>query len=276
MNKSGGQFEAGKTVNGLVSVVIPSYNHAHFLKQALQSVIDQTYINWEAFIVDNHSEDNTNFVVNSFKDTRIKLLKIHNKGVIAASRNLGIRHARGEWVAFLDSDDWWYPEKLEMSVQALRKGAQFVCHGEHWIKNNTIIRTVKFGPKYKATYRHLLFGKNCISTSAVTVQRDSLLSVGGFTEAPQAIAVEDYHLWIKLAKADYKPEFIDQALGFWRIHGLSHSSDLVRQMKSERWVLEDHFMAMTQIGILDHILRLRRLGRLYAVTAVRCLLRSIS
>jgi glycosyltransferase involved in cell wall biosynthesis len=71
-------------VNGMVSVVIPSYNHAHFLKKALQSIIDQKYTNWEAVVVDNHSEDNTDDVVSSFKDKRIKLLKIHNKGVIAS------------------------------------------------------------------------------------------------------------------------------------------------------------------------------------------------
>ena len=257
-------------------MVIPSYNHAHFLKQAIQSVIDQTYTNWEALVVDNHSEDNTYSIVNSFKDSRIKLFKFHNKGVIAASRNLGIRHARGEWVAFLDSDDWWYPEKLEISVQALRRGVQLVCHAEDWIKNGTIIRTVKYGPKYKATYRHLLYGKNCISTSAVTLSRDSVMSVGGFTEVPQAIGVEDYHLWLKLAKAHYKTEFIDEVLGCYRIYSTSYSSNLTRQMHSERWVLEDHFKDLTKMSVLDYIFRLRRFGRLYAATAFRRLFRSVS
>ena len=72
----------------LVSVVIPTYNHAHFLGVALESVIDQTYTNWEAIVIDNHSTDDTDAVVRSFKDSRISLLKIHNDGVIAASRSL--------------------------------------------------------------------------------------------------------------------------------------------------------------------------------------------
>jgi len=248
----------------MVSVVIPSYNHAHFLKMALQSIIDQKYTNWEAFVVDNHSEDNTDDVVNSFKDKRIKLLKIHNKGVIAASRNLGIRYSRGEWVAFLDSDDWWYPEKLELSVRVLKNGAQLVCHAENWIHNNKIMRVVKYGPKNNANFKNLLFGKNCISTSAVTVLRHSLISVGGFTENPKAIGVEDYHLWLKLAKANYRIEFIDQVLGCYRIHNKNQSNDLLNQMRAEQWVLEHHFKTLTQMSVLEHILRLKRIGHLYA------------
>ena len=84
----------------LVSIVIPTYNHARYLGRALQSVLDQTYINWEAIIIDNHSTDNTDQLVASFSDSRIIYLKIHNNGVIASSRNAGIREAKGEWIAF--------------------------------------------------------------------------------------------------------------------------------------------------------------------------------
>ena len=76
-------------------------------------MLDQSYPHWEAFVVDNHSDDNTDEIVNASSDPRIRLLKIHNHGVIAASRNFGIREAQGNWLAFLDSDDYWYPAKLE-------------------------------------------------------------------------------------------------------------------------------------------------------------------
>ena len=89
----------------LVSIVIPTYNHANYLSKALQSVLDQTYKNWEAIVIDNHSTDDTNEVINRYVDPRIKYLKIHNCGVIAKSRNVGIQTAKGEWIAFLDSDD---------------------------------------------------------------------------------------------------------------------------------------------------------------------------
>jgi len=96
MKKNVVQKDTRKFVNSMVSVIIPSYNHAHFLKQSLKSVIDQTYSNWEAILVDNHSEDNTDSIINSFANARIKILKIYNNGVIAVSRNLGIKHACGE------------------------------------------------------------------------------------------------------------------------------------------------------------------------------------
>ena len=103
----------------LVTVVIPTYNHARYLGRALQSVIDQTYTNWEVVVIDNHSMDDTDEVITSYADPRINYLKIHNHGVIATSRNAGIRAAKGEWIAFLDSDDIWYPNKLHECIAAI-------------------------------------------------------------------------------------------------------------------------------------------------------------
>ena len=165
---------------------------------------------------------------------------------------------------------------MELSIQVLKNGAQLVCHAENWIKNGTLFRTVKYGPKNKATYRQLLYGKNCISTSAVTVNRDSLIDVGGFMEAPQAIGVEDYHLWLKLAKGGIRTEFVDQSLGCYRIYAVSQSSNLIRQMKAEKWVLKNNFKALNNTNILDYILRIRRYGRLYISTTIRYLIRNIS
>ena len=96
----------------LVSVVIPTFNHGHYLGRALQSLIDQSYHDWEAIVIDNYSTDNTEDVISGFSDKRINYFKFHNNGVIGASRNVGIRAAKGKWIAFLDSDDWWHPGKL--------------------------------------------------------------------------------------------------------------------------------------------------------------------
>ena len=106
-----------------ISIVIPTYNRARDLERALKSLKAQTFINWEVLIIDNESVDNTDEVVSGFSDPRMKLFKIDNDGVIAASRNLGIREASGEYIAFLDSDDWWKPKKLEESVKCLEKSA---------------------------------------------------------------------------------------------------------------------------------------------------------
>ena len=98
----------------LVSVVIPTYNHAQYLRRALTSVLDQSYVNWEVIVIDNHSTDNTDELMEDFLGPQITYIKIHNSGIIALSRNAGINAARGEWIAFLDSDDWWTKDKLQV------------------------------------------------------------------------------------------------------------------------------------------------------------------
>src|SRR3989304_8476363 len=96
----------------LVSVIMPTYNHARFIGEAIGSVLNQTYPNLELIIIDNYSEDNTEEIVSSYKNQRVKYFKFRNHGVIAASRNYGMRHAQGDYIAFLDSDDLWEPTKI--------------------------------------------------------------------------------------------------------------------------------------------------------------------
>ena len=114
--------------NTLVSIVVPTYNHSIYLKRALESIINQTYENWEVIVIDNHSTDNTFEVVANFKNNRIKYLQVHNKGIIAISRNIGIKSANGEWIAFLDSDDWWTRDKLEICIQSINEKVDFIYH----------------------------------------------------------------------------------------------------------------------------------------------------
>lgn len=262
-------------MNKLVSVVIPSYNHAQYIKRAIKSVIDQTYTNWEVLVVDNNSKDNTDSIVKAFNDKRIKLIKVQNNGIIALSRNKGIKEAKGEYISFLDSDDWWYSNKLELTVKALGNGAELVCHAENWINNDLIFKTVKYGPSYKGSFKYLLYMNNCISTSAVTVKKGCLLRVGCFVEDQNAVGVEDYHLWLKLAKAGYKISFIDSVLGCYRVYNTSYSSNIIKQMKSEVWVLKNIFKSQPEIGFSDYILMFFRFLLLYAKTSIRLLKKMI-
>ena len=105
-----------KTGSPVITVVIPTYNHAHFLRQALKSLQEQTIQEWEAVVVNNFSEDNTVEVVASFHDQRIRLTNFRNHGIIGASRNEGARQARADIIAFLDSDDTWFSRKLEREL----------------------------------------------------------------------------------------------------------------------------------------------------------------
>lgn len=211
----------------IISVIIPAYNHAHFIDRALQSLLDQTYTNWEAIIIDNHSQDNTDEVVGRFTDPRITLLKIHNNGVIAASRNMGIRAAKGEWVAFLDSDDWWAPRKLELSFAALNAGVDLVYHDLYTVRSldQTIFneRIVSTEPRHPMFNAFLCTGMS-IPNSSVVVRRELLIQIGGESEKRDLISVEDYDTWTRLSRLTEKFVRIPECLGYYWIGGGNISS----------------------------------------------------
>ena len=228
----------------LVSVVIPTYNHAHFLGRARQSVIDQTYTNWEAIVIDNHSTDNTDEVMASFADPRITYLKIHNNGVIAASRNAGIRAAKGLWVAFLDSDDLWYPRKLEIVIDSTRDdlSADVCSTDEIQINMATGVKTpLIYGPYCPNFYRELLLKGNRLSTSATLVRRKFMTKHGLlFRENKEFVTAEDYDFWMLLARAGANFKFISSIQGEYTIHMTNASGRANLHQKSALYVLHDH------------------------------------
>jgi teichuronic acid biosynthesis glycosyltransferase TuaG len=234
------------TTKPYVSVVIPTYNHAKLLKKALDSVMAQTFQNWETVVVNNFSTDNTIEVVNSFTDPRIKLFNFSNNGVIAASRNHGLKEATGNFIAFLDSDDVWYSNKLQKCVEQASAGNQFICHGELWINSDLTQRTVMYGPASNATYNRLLYKGNCISTSTTFIAKPLLDSVQGFDENPEIITTEDYDLWLRLASKNPKTIFIPEVLGEFHRLADSASSSVLRNFAAELIVLKTHFCAQPQ------------------------------
>jgi len=201
-----------------VSVVIPTYNRARDLQRALTSVIAQTFKNWEALIVDNHSEDGTTQVVEEFRDARLRLLSVHNHGVIAVSRNLGVREARGEYVAFLDSDDWWLPAKLERCVQALEAGADVVYHDLYVARTASSrprLRRALTRPLASPVLTDLLERGNALVNSGVVVRRSTLLAAGGLSEDPRVASWEDYECWLRLARVTERFERLPEVFGFY-------------------------------------------------------------
>jgi glycosyltransferase involved in cell wall biosynthesis len=242
-----------------VSVVIPTYNHAHFLRQALQSVREQTFPDWEAVVVNNHSEDDTVAVVEAFGDARIRLENFRNNGVIAASRNRGIALARGRYVAFLDSDDRWYPDKLARCARRLNEGFDLVCHGVRWVGDRGA-RDLFCGPERRATFEALLYDRNCIVTSAAVVRRDLVASLGGFSEDPAIVTAEDYHLWIRLARAGARMGFIREVLGEYRFHPGNQSAAVLRHMRAEQRVIEGFFPSTSERDLVTRMRIRRRRG----------------
>ncbi len=204
-------------LNHLVSVVIPTYNRAPDLSRALDSVLKQTYPHWEALVIDNHSTDNTYEVVRRLNEKRIRYFEISNNGVIAASRNLGIHHSNGEFIAFLDSDDIWKNDKLEKSILWLNQGFDVVYHDMNIVSNRGFyIGPRKFKTRQVAPPVHndLLVNGNTLPTSSVVVRKDVLLKVGGFSEAVEMIAGEDYDLWLRLSTLTQRFKRIDGTLGY--------------------------------------------------------------
>ena len=233
-------------LNPLISVVVPTYNHAQFLKDSIGSVVAQTYTNWELIIINNFSTDETEQIVESFKDPRISLINFHNHGIIAAARNQGIQAASGELIAFLDSDDIWYPNKLAISVEQFLRGSEIICHGELWVEEGRKSREIFYGPRKNAEYQNLLRRGNCISTSAVVVRTSLVNEAGGFNQNPQFVTAEDYDLWLKLTKISQKIVFIPEILGEFRRHSGNASKAVLRNLDAELAVVASHFASTNQ------------------------------
>jgi glycosyltransferase involved in cell wall biosynthesis len=245
----------------LVSIVIPTYNHAPMLQRALATVVEQTYQNWNAIVVNNFSTDNTLEVVAAFNDPRIQCVNFRNNGVIGASRNEGIALATGKYVAFLDSDDTWFPTKLEKCVEILESGSDLVCHAEYWIDESGKSRLVAYGPSEAATHHNLIYKGNRISTSATVVRAALLKEVHGFDVAPELTSTEDYDLWIRLAAKTDKFAFISEPLGEYHRHDNNVSANIEKHLAAELALLAKHFSANTRFE--NMIARRRRKALAY-------------
>jgi len=248
----------------VVSVVVPTFNHAKFLADALQSIKMQSFQNWEAIIVNNFSTDETLQIIENFNEPRFKVINFRNHGVIAASRNEGIKHSSAALIAFLDSDDIWYADKLGQCISELQKGNDLVCHGEKWVSTNSRSRNIVYGPSSNATHDNLLFGGNCLSTSATVVRKTILESVGGFSEDPRFTTAEDYELWMKIAKKTNKFVFIREILGEYRRHELGASSAVERHLAAELAVVNHHILQSEKKDFLSFKARNRKAKALYS------------
>jgi glycosyltransferase involved in cell wall biosynthesis len=188
-----------QTPASLVSVVVIAHNCAEYVGHAIQSVLDQTWTRLELIVVDDGSTDQTGDVVRRFSDPRLTYVRQENKGVPAA-RNEGIRHARGEFIAFLDCDDWWLPAKIEKQV------ARAIGHPEIGLVYSRAIRvdaTGAEGDRFDSNVEgrvldRLLLG-NCIagSASSAMVSRRAIEAVGLFDES--LTFAEDWEYWIRVS-----------------------------------------------------------------------------
>lgn len=205
----------------LISIVIPTYNRADLIQKAIQSVLDQTYQNWELIIVDNYSNDNTKEVIDAYGDQRISMLSIPRTGSVAASRNMGVHHSKGEWIAFLDSDDWWYPAKLSSVYEVMQTGADLIYHDLQIMSSPDgpqSRRKTKSRKLKDPIFLDLLLNGNDIALSSVAVRKSIFMKVNGMNESPTFFAIEDYETWLRISQITNLFVHIPKILGAYRLH----------------------------------------------------------
>ena len=215
-----------------VSVIIPTYNRAHLISRAIQSVLDQSYQDFEIIVVDDCSTDNTEEVIREFqeKDERIRYIRHERNKGPAAARNSGIKAVKGEYIAFQDSDDEWLPEKLEkqMKVFKISPPEVGVVYTGFWRLEKTKKTYIPFSwvtQKEGNIHEDLLRG-NFIGTPVALIRKECFKKVELFDE--YISAREDWELWIRISKY-YEFKYIPEPLmiSYYTSGGVDEKSIIV-------------------------------------------------
>lgn len=232
-----------------ISVILTTFNRAHMVTEAMDSILSQTFKDFELIVVDNCSSDNTEEVIKAYSDERIRYFKHENGGVVAVNRNYGINQARGEYIAFCDDDDLWLPEKLEKQMLEFEKDSQLglVC-------TNAIIfdETGNLGEFFKTrladsnfTLESLIW-QNSVICSSVLVKKSVIDDVGHMDTSPEIFTGEDFELWLRVAHK-YRIEYIDLPLVRYRVHSGGYKKSSVAAIERNRAV----YSKLLSKGIID-------------------------
>ncbi len=204
------------------TVILATFNRRDLLPRAIQSVLHQSFKDFELFVIDNGSTDDTRSIVERIKDERLTyLLNSSPTQSCDAPRNLGIDKAKGNTICFLDDDDIWYPQKLEKVKRAFDQypDVGVVCHYENQRNSGRIDRVLKHGPFRPHFYEHLLYERNCLSPSAMAIKKEILDGLGGFDLRPEIELASDYECWLRMAEKGIKVHFIPEPLGEFSLTG---------------------------------------------------------
>lgn len=267
-----------KIGNGpIVSVIIPVFNSQKYIEKTLLSVLEQTYKNYEVIIIDDGSQDNSldiiNKIKNRFNEEKITILKQNHRGA-GAARNRGVQHAKADLIAFLDSDDFWFPEKLKKVVNIfnVKPEVDLVSHDLIRIYQNGYQEKLQLHRRYnpRIDYFVNLYKINCLATSTVTIRKSILFKVGLFDEHfPPA---EEYDLWLKIA-VYIKPYYIKEPLVYYSVREGSQSEDIDRRLQQEINVLKKHFPELKNRSFFAYLIFRRRAGQILGAVGKEWLLR---
>jgi teichuronic acid biosynthesis glycosyltransferase TuaG len=235
-----------------VSVIMPNYNGERFVGESVQSVLNQTFQDWELLVIDDGSKDKSEEIVQSFarKDPRVRPLKTTFQKVSrgpAAARNTGIQQARGRYIAFLDSDDLWLPNKLEVELNFMRENAApFVFSWYEVISESGQKLGEKKPQASQVTYRQLL--KDCI-IGCLTAMYDTETLGKQLINMHPLDRFADYSLWLKLLKITPKAYCVPQILAQYRLVGGSISANKL-QAAQHNWHLLRHIEGLSLVPAL--------------------------
>lgn len=243
------------------SVVVTTYNRKVLLKKNINSILNQTFSDFELIIIDNYSDYDFIEFIKSFNDIRIKPYLNKNNGIIATNRNFGIMKAKCKYISFCDDDDLWFPNKLQVVYNNIINNPNCIlyCHWEVLEKNGKDIKVLKHGPVSTKMYESLLFDGNKVSTSAVTIERSIAIEEKGFNESMNFLSVEDYDFWLRLSLKG-KFYFINQVLGKYILFGDNVSGNLKLHADANFNVRDKHI----KFYLKENIDKNFRVNRLYS------------
>ena len=209
----------------LVSIIMNCYNGQGYLKEALNSVIEQTYQNWELIFWDNCSTDSSHSIFEEFNDRRFKYFLANKHTILYEARNLAIQKTQGEFITFLDTDDWWQSNKLELQLKLFKnKEINLVYGNVWWIYENSWNKKKKLSKKNLPTgnvLKEIL--TNYKISIATTMIRKSAFIKSKLTFDDRYKIIGDFDLCIRLA-AIWKFDCVQEPISFYRIHGKNFSS----------------------------------------------------
>lgn len=213
----------------LISVIMPMYNCEKYIEEAINSVLAQTYDAWELIVIDDGSMDSTASIVEELSkdDIRIRFYRNEKNEGVSATRNAGVLLARGDWIAFLDSDDMWEKSKLEKQMFFARDlNANFVFTGASFINENSEPYNGIFNVPLKVVYKELL-KQNVISCSSVMIKKDYIIKYKMENDNTH----EDFGSWLRILKKEQYAYAINEPLLIYRISSKSKSSNKVKSLK---------------------------------------------
>ncbi len=224
---------------GLVSIIIPTYN-SYYISESINSVINQTYKNWEIILVDDCSSDYyfEKLLKTIDNNKKIKTIRMKfNTGGPAIPRNEGLKNSNGKWIAFLDSDDIWHPDKLRLQIEIINKyDADMVCSNLLVFKKEiSNFKKLNNCIKIQKVYLSTLLRNNIIANSSVFVRKKVLIDSGlYFNEKKEFSAVEDYIMWVHLLGKGISCIKIKENLLFYRVYNNNLSKSKISMLK-KRW-----------------------------------------